>query len=356
MNGFSAEVYPYPETVRIPGSRYVVFSLKIAQYCDFAMLAAKMGHDSIIVCGDYVTAAPVEVMQSPSIRFGVVGDPVLPILELMEGKIGDNTFLRVGSNLLSPKIDFDKHTSSYPDYGAWAGEMEPLVSFSLVKNRVYNGSYFVSGYPSNRKHYREIATSIGWLREIGVRGVSVTDEDFNGGSCRFSKAIQSLDRMNFWRCRARSQSVIKNDLELALGDSKCNLVYLDVGNSSLISVSREIHETAIKALKSAGICVKLCITIGYPGETEASLLTTKKWLDSLGLPVVVRTFVATPGMVEYEQGPDWFVITGTHTADFYVDDTDTIYSLPWESKRIDTKFFLGIRNDMVSRFNLSGQN
>lgn len=364
-NGFSVEVYPSSSSY-IKAARYLIIFSDFVSYDGAIRLACSINSPTVVICGDYVTTYPQEVMMCREFHYGIRGDPEDAIVKLLSGERPQNIqgiVYMVGSKLrTSPILDLGRNRIPIPDYGAWKGDINKVVNINRVREYRLVGGLWKRRGKTGMKRNEDFLFQLRWLRDLGVVQVVVVDDNFCGGTNWVILAVRHLNTyMGAWSFRIKTETLLDNKLSKFLPNSKCRQAILDVGSGSndvlseIGRVGTDAHERAFRILESVDIMPIVEITVGWPSETERSMVESRRWLESLNCRAMVRTFTPIPGTLFYERenvsGRYKFLITGTVPWDFHVDDTVPVYRVPWESGLMDMKSFLSIRNEMIEQFN-----
>lgn len=364
--GKSAQVWP-ANAQDLPASEFLVISANIIQYhnaIDIAKRAKKARNVKVILCGNFVTAAPEEAMSCSLFDFGIAGDPEYPVMDLICGKKYSEIhgLLYRGQYALSmnPMLDLKVSEIPGPDYKLWRGQYHRFSDFSTIRE-FKMADYWVPRGFAGKKHNYLIRVQIWALKRLGVRQLYISDYDFVGGIARVSNALMAFsDIPDGWMCNARSETALANLDPERMAEAGCKRLYLDVCSGSMEICSRydrEFWSTHARALRLFGNHMEVVpvFTIGWPGETVETLAETERTLKYLGCKAFVRTFVTYPGDYIYEHPLRYdrlgFMVTAVDHADFWVDDSIAIRKVPWGSVKLDMETFFNVRNELVCNYN-----
>jgi hypothetical protein len=201
------------------------------------------------------------------------------------------------------------------------------------------------------KWWKSFSSEVSLLINLGVREVTVTDEDFGGWSDRIDTTIDTLDRLEAWRCRSSVRNILDRGLHKKLAGSKCREIEVDVlsGSKRLLAEfgKHTLDEAshAIAAFESAGIDVTIRALLGLPGETNDSMIESLNWLA--GKSVRLETLSPYPGTDFYESPEKYnrFGFRVIAVESFALDANNG--SIPWKMNTISTSLFARLREKMM---------
>jgi hypothetical protein len=366
LNDVDLDVSVFYGRQDLPKCGTLVVSASMEQYRSALGIAKQRRGMRTFLCGDYITAATVDAMCQPLFEVGVIGDPEIPILELVTGKkprsVKGAVYWHRGTLVVNPKVDLLK----FPPlaYHAWRGPWGESANISKVREYTLKGDRWKTRGRSGLKNYLVFDKQVSQLRKCGVKHAVLTDSDFSGASKEIKGTIRSLNRFDSWECRATTKTVLANRLYKSLEDSRCRGFTLIANTASdrlaqeIGSATRGEHELALSLLSKSVEKLRVEVTVGYPGETVVSMNETRDWLRRCivrDIPTYVRTYRSLPGMDSYEEPHKFdrfgFEVVGVDCDDFWIDDSQPIFNLPWRSATISLQDFLGYRNKMVEEFN-----
>ena len=155
------------------------------------------------------------------------------------------------------------------------------------------GNSFRSRSPGN------IAQEVEEVRELGYERVWFADDCFTLDRMRLMDICEELIRRKVgigWECLSRVDTV-DFDIACKMKEAGCVRVFFGIesGNDSVLKIMKK-HATveearrAVDIFKRAGIQVGAFFIIGYPGESEQTVLDTVNFASSLPLDYLSFTF------------------------------------------------------------------
>jgi hypothetical protein len=340
----------------IPACDYLGVSATMHQYSAAITIAHRARAHTRILGGPYVTTCPA-VIGSPVFDYGVVGDGEVALTQLIGGydqrRIRGLVYKSHDVVMVNPPAYLTTADLPTPAYGRIQGNQK-LVSVSKSRSHRYDGIMWDKRHVM--LHAKRFNAAMQRLYDSRVQGVHVVDESFAGDRVKMKMAVETLDMFTSWSCRADVRGTIDRRLDQGLTSSRCARIELFVGTASgrLAAEhnlpSSDQSELAIDLLSRFGLT--LHVLLGLPGETVASLKETRHWLQAMGLPARIETFVAWPGTPAWEGEYDrfGFDVRGCNCRDYYVDDSCAIADVPWRSNTIAHRDFIEIRNEMIEEF------
>lgn len=342
----------------VPQCDVLGISATMSTYPAAVNLARRSDADVCVLGGSLVTAWPI-VANTPSFDYGVIGDGESAMTNIVADRDprlidglaykGQDCFtVNRAMYLNSPEI----HA---PDYSCLAYSPGEYVNVTKAKNWRFDGILWRRS--DSLIGAKKFAASMVALKNLGVKRVHVTDEFFCGGRSRIGMALDVLDQFQSWSCRSDVSGVIDSRLDQKLAGSKCNLIELYVGTANKgLAAEHNLPDVekcnlAIELLSNIGL--RIVVMLGLPGETIQSIIETREWLRSIGLPVRIETFVPYPGSEAWECKFDRF---GFRVSDFDygcygADHKSPIRTVPWRSNTIAADDFVTLRNELVAEFN-----
>jgi radical SAM superfamily enzyme YgiQ (UPF0313 family) len=312
--------------------------------------------DLVVLGGSHVTTAPVEAMKSPFFDIGIVGDGEDAFARICMGaepsSIPGVVYRKSGMLVMNPNLDieygFRSSTLPYPAYDFYTGEIGSFVNVSRNREWSWKNGWRLKNRP---KWWRSFSAEMGILRDLGVREVFITDENFGCWHSNIKTTISTLDAFDSWHCRTSVSNALKKRLDYKLLSTNCRSVEIDCvsGNERLLNRfgdhTVEEARLAVELLCGIGINVTLHVTIGFPGETIDSMVDTWKFIS--GNSARISTLSPWPGTEFYEESCRYYEF------DFCVNalswpafDANRNPGLPWSMNTIKPLDFLEFRSKM----------
>jgi len=261
----------------------------------------------------------------PAIDVIIAGEGESAMLELAEGnRHSDHTFYREDGRIVSG----DKETAllklddlPFPAYDLLDGfprrYLPPLFSYphapaaTVISSRgcIYKCSYcdrsvFGSGFRWNSPEYT--FAQIEWLyRDYGIRHINFYDDLFTLNRGRVAKLCLLLEQARLpvtFNCIVRIGHIDPDLIDL-LKRGGCFMVSVGIesGDQSFLDthkggLSLEDLQRDIWLLHKSGLWIKGLFMMGFPGETESSIVKTREFACSLPLKDANMTaFTPFPG-------------------------------------------------------------
>jgi len=152
------------------------------------------------------------------------------------------------------------------------------------------------------------------VQKLGYQRVWFADDCFTLNRGRLMKICEELNRRNImigWECLSRVDTV---DLSVAekMKNAGCVRVFFGIesGNNGILKIMKkqatvEQAEKAVYTFKRTGIQVGAFFILGYPGESEETILDTVNFASSLPLDYLSFTFpYPIPGTPLYDRVKD----------------------------------------------------
>lgn len=163
--------------------------------------------------------------------------------------------------------------------------------------------------------YRErsaasVADELEEIQALGYDAVWMADDCFTLNDRRVLAICDEIDRRGLclkWECLSRVDGVRLDVLE-RMREAGCSRVFfgLESGNDRMLSVMKKqtttaAERSAVELTKRAGLAAGGFFILGYPGETNATLLDTVNFSSGLGLDYLSYTVpYPLPGTDLYE--------------------------------------------------------
>ncbi|MFH0881105.1 MAG: radical SAM protein [Lentisphaerota bacterium] len=315
---------------------FVGFSCTTSAFLDAAHLATQVKEWApgtvTVVGGAHVSALREEVLSRyPQFDYGVWGEGEETLCALMRGRTADCAGLiyreagtvRCGGRR-TPGLELD--TLPFPAYDKLPGYPQrytlPIFNYPKTPNASFvssrgcpcacsycDRSVFGATYRSNSADY--VYRHMRHLRDrFGVRHLNFYDDQFTLDRGRVMELAQRLASEPLgltFNCAARPDRV-DEELLAALKRAGCWMISLGIetGDPELLTRHRrhgdldQLRKT-IHLIKRAGIRAKGLVMIGLPGETEASILRSMRYVHSLPIDDLnIAKFTPFPGTPLYQ--------------------------------------------------------
>lgn len=351
--GFEVSVH---RSLPVPQVDVLGISATTLQYVEALNIARKSTAGLTVLGGAHMTTATGDAMASCAFDYGIIGDGEESFVDLCIGRpkreIGGLVYRNGEVVILNPNkpFEFKKKDGglALPAYELLDGEIGKCVN--ICRNREWD--WYYRWQKKNRpKYWLEFSQEVCLLGDLGVKVLYVTDENFGCWHRSLKKTVVALDRMDWWACRSGVKNFLRGRLDQALVSSKCRKIEIMVttANKRLLNEfcdhTVEEAELAIELAEGIGLEVKVCATVGLPGETVDSMMDTWNWLR--GKKARIETLSPLPGTEFYEE-PDRFGQFGFEVTVRELQEMDTGRQtrLPWRMNTISYSEFVDIRQRM----------
>lgn len=308
----------------------VMFSMK-EKAVQMAQLLRK-DCELLVAGGPLPTSNPEDFLQF----FDVVciGEGEETMLELVQAvqnrdelrKVKGITYRENGKTVLTPARDFMKNLDDIPfparetfDNRAYQRYYSTNFGYTTTSVMTSRGCPFecdfcsrpVFGNMFRSRSAQNIAQEVEAVHKLGYERVWFADDCFTLGRKRLLSICDELVRRHVaigWECLSRVDTI---DREVAerMKKAGCVRVFFGIesGNDSILKImnkqitTRQARE-AVHTCKKAGIQVGAFFILGYPGETDRTILDTVDFASSLPLDYLSFTFpYPIPGTPLFER-------------------------------------------------------
>ena len=314
-----------------------MFSMK-EKSMEFAELLRK-DCELLVVGGPLATSNPEEFIGSfDVVAIGEGEQTMLELIEAVENHSDFNDikgimFKEKGRIVVTPPRDF-------------AGDLDktPFPSRELFDNQAYKNYYSrnfgytttaiitsrgcpfqcdfcsrpIFGNTFRSRTTNNIVQEVEAVQKLGYQRVWFADDCFTLNRGRLMEICEELIRRNImigWECLSRVDTV---DLSVAeeMKNAGCVRVFFGIesGNNGILKIMKkqatvEQAEKAVHTFKRMGIQVGAFFILGYPGESEETILDTVNFASSLPLDYLSFTFpYPIPGTPLYDRVKDRMIL------------------------------------------------
>jgi anaerobic magnesium-protoporphyrin IX monomethyl ester cyclase len=279
----------------------------------------------IVLGGPHVTVVDEQTLnEQPEVDIVVRGEGEQTILELVDllsksnlenlGEVAGITFRKNRKIVRTPDRPFIQNLDQLP-YPAY--EYFPLRRYRLFGKLILpvitsRGCPFrctfclaprMAGKRFRARSPKNVVDELEWLRdEYEADAFTFHDETFTYDKKRVFEICEETKTRNVglpWDCSTRVDQVSR-ELLAEMRDANCQLVSFGVesGSQRILNAMKkgttvEQNERAIKWAKEVGLSVSTSVIIGYPGETEETLMQTLDFIRRTE-PDSVHMSLATP--------------------------------------------------------------
>ncbi len=189
--------------------------------------------------------------------------------------------------------------------------------------------------------------------ELGYEDVFFVDDCFTLNSKRVMQICDEIRRRGLkfgWECLARVDAV-STELAQRMREAGCRRIFFGIesGNDGILKemgkqFTLDEARRAVECVSSTGIDVGAFFIVGYPGETEATILDTLKYATSLPLEYLSFTLpYPIPGTTLYEKVKDAMEMRDWERPSHSLID----HSLIYRSKYSEAKLKFAIAKGML---------
>lgn len=224
----------------------------------------------------------------------------------------------------------------------------------------YNCSFCYRGLYGDSFRLRSARNVIREAEEIvdtyGIRAIHFLDDIFTINRERLREILDAFRSMDIhFRCNSRVDLSAVEDFE-SLYRGGCREIAFGIESGSQSILDRinkrntvERNKLAITNAKKAGIVAKAYFVVGLPGETPATILETRRFIEEVRPDKVsIYTFVPYPGTPVWND-PESFGITITDSDfdHYYIIDRDGYGGITHELSTMSRRAFVELRDDLV---------
>ncbi|MBU7032728.1 MAG: radical SAM protein [Theionarchaea archaeon] len=279
-------------------------------------------HLSICFGGIHCSIFPEQTLSHPSVDFVIRGEGEYTLLEFVQEKpkntIKGLSFKERGKIIHSPerplisKLDslpfLSYHLLSLEKYSPTAGQCRrtPAISMKVSRGCPHDCifcSSSIGGRSVRRFSPARICHEIQYLVEsYGVREIVFMDDTMTYPREQMISLCDALIDKNFdliWDCSTRVTAVDESLLS-SMKEAGCNQISFGIesGDDAVLTSIRKGHTTrqvrkAVKMAHEVGLEVRGSFMIGFPEDTEESILRTIQFSQELDLDLA-SFYIATP--------------------------------------------------------------
>jgi anaerobic magnesium-protoporphyrin IX monomethyl ester cyclase len=307
-----------------------MFSMK-EKSLEFAELLRK-DCELLVVGGPLATSNPEEFIDSfDVVAIGEGEQTMLELAQAVENHSGFNDikgimFKEKGRIVTTPARDFVRDLDKIPfpsrelfDNQAYKNYYSRNFGYTTTAIITSRGCPFecdfcsrpIFGNTFRSRTANNIVQEVEAVQKLGYQRVWFADDCFTLNRERLMKICEELNRRNImigWECLSRVDTV---DLSVAEGmkNAGCVRVFFGIesGNNGTLKIMKkqatvEQAKKAVHIFKRTGIQVGAFFILGYPGESEETILDTVNFASSLPLDYLSFTFpYPIPGTPLYDR-------------------------------------------------------
>jgi p-methyltransferase len=273
---------------RSPGSCIILGGPSLLQFSELI----KLGDISVLYDGDEVI---VKIMDR--LKRGKKGLKDIPGIYIKE----NDTIHFTGER---PPIEMNK--IPFPDWELMPKSRELVYPIETQRGCPYSCKYCT--YPvyslkggkyrlkDNQKVIDEIKRN---FEKYGIYRYRICDSNFTTPTKRALKLSEMIVKENLnieWSCYGRVDNM-GNELAVAMKEAGCKVIFIGIESGSDMILrnmnkkfSRKQIYSGIKSIKRAGISITGSFIVGFPGETEQTVMMTKEVILNSGLDCYLASF------------------------------------------------------------------
>lgn len=280
---------------------------------------------TVIVGGPHPTAVGVEMLDDSNIDVSVVGEGERVIIDLLDAIENKKPFdeikgivFRDNSRVVKTppredSYDLDSLCSPYEFASQVLKDYEkyPKAAFGYVmttrgckNNCLFCGSRYVLGRKLRERSVENITKELEFLKKMGVRQISFLDDTF-GADKEYTQELCTSIIKNLrglrWSCTSRAD-VIDTQTVALMKRAGCREIVIGVesGSNEMLRKMRKgtTVQTALNAartIRENGIKLVAFFMIGFPGETEETLMETFETIKGIDGTIIFNIFTPFPG-------------------------------------------------------------
>jgi len=208
---------------------------------------------------------------------------------------------------------------------------------------------------------RNIVEEVQAVQDLGYERVWFADDCFTLGRTRFLSICNELIRRRLnigWECLSRVDTIDK-EVAQKMKKAGCLRVFFGIesGNDSVLKIMKKqitINQAkeAVQTCKKAGIQVGAFFILGYPGETDKTVLDTVNFAASLPLDYLSFTFpYPIPGTPLFERVKSKMIIKEwTEPDNLHVIKHKLLYQSPFSESKLKFALFKGMTQHYIRKY------
>ncbi len=270
-----------PDVKIIVGGPFIRNQFLLHDRAGFGYLVRQIGADFYIV-SDQGEAALVRTLQA--LKSGKSFDGI------------DNLIHAEGDSYVAGRMwpEENELASNPVDWRLFFDTPRKMVMVRTAKSCPFSCSF--CSFPKNAGPYRymdpaEIWKGLDYIESLGcVNSVTFIDDTFNVPPRRFETVLRGLldRRYSFrWNCNFRCQFATKETVAL-MKAAGCEGVFLGLesGSDSILKnmnkqTTSQAYRRGLALLKDAGIMTYGSFIVGFPGETEETVIETLRFIEEV---------------------------------------------------------------------------
>ncbi len=320
-----------------PDCDYYGMSVFTPQYSMAKEISAYIKNNfkgTIIAGGHHITALPKESLKGSDIDIAVIGEGEHTLFDLASQKplseIPGIAYKENSKILINQPRGFEPNIDNFPFpdmsqinlqeyHGMVLDKDKKIFEMSLITSR---GCPFNCAFCVNKRFWKQtvrfhsaeyVIEALDILHERGINNFRFVDDNFDLNKPRLWKILEHLKKLNSkWNCSMRSRNVTDETIS-AMKESGLTEVSLGIESGSdkilkIINKEEDVkdHIKAITTLKKYGIIARAFMMSGLPGEDQATVDETIKFIKEQPADFyTLFTFTPFPGTDVWEH-PEQF--------------------------------------------------
>ncbi|WP_151732801.1 PhpK family radical SAM P-methyltransferase [Paenibacillus tengchongensis] len=179
-----------------------------------------------------------------------------------------------------------------PDWSLFSGRLGESVAMRSSISCAFSCSF--CGFPEHAGKYQTaslnaVENQLNQLQQLGsVKRINMIDDTINVPPARFKEMLRMMIRNEYnflWNCNLRCQFV-DEEMVMLMKESGCEGVFLGIesANQTILNnmnklVTIDKYKKGIELLKKYDITTHASFVIGFPGETEETVMDTIQFIE-----------------------------------------------------------------------------
>jgi anaerobic magnesium-protoporphyrin IX monomethyl ester cyclase len=299
---------------------------------NIAKIVKQINKNTLVVMGGpHATILPSEVLKDCNIDLCVIGEGEETIVKLLEAIDDNKTFkavkgivFREGSKIVeNPPRELIRELDSLPFPHKSAPltlhnyDKYPAAAFGSVFairgcpfDCIFCGSRYIWGRMPRYRSPANIVEEIQSLKDVGVTSIHFTDDSFGIKESHITELCKEIKSRSLgieWSCTMHAKTV-KESILSVMKDAGCCVIFIGVesGNNEILKKIRKKNTIedcyrAAKLIKKFDIKLSAYFMVGFPWETEETLMDTWNAMKNLRSIPVYSIFTPYKGTEVFEE-------------------------------------------------------
>jgi radical SAM superfamily enzyme YgiQ (UPF0313 family) len=338
-----------------------------------AAMAKKNNPKVLVVAGGpHPTALPEQTLSHPEFDAVIVGEGEDEMMNVSEAyRFGIKIPKLIKATRIKNLDDLPMPARHLVNLKGYNRSVEGRSATSMVTSRgcYYNCNFCCRDVHGNNVRFHSVDRVIDEVKEIkethGISSVLFYDDVFTlNTKGRLDEICERLKPLDItFRCNGRV-GVNKPEDYRTLKEAGCEEIALGIESGSqkiLDALGKRVtvvqNEETIKQAKEAGLRVKAYLMVGFPGETQATVDETKRFIERADPDkFTLFSFVPLPGCAVWKDPAKYGVTHLSQDWDQYFNIAGQYEGgVTFESAGLPKKEFLRLHDDLVKFLMTRGQ-